>query len=198
MRHVHEDICNEKSDTDLIRLTLQDKDYFACVIYRYEARLLRYIRRITDVALEEAEDILQEVFIKTYINLHDFDETLNFSSWIYRIARNHVISMHRKRMVRPEGWLANMDDSSLENLAGDMDIVGEVDAALLGEHLRKVINCLQDPYKEIVILRFFEEKEYKEISDIMKIPMGTVATYIRRAKNQLHKKLQKEHINTVS
>ncbi|PIZ73055.1 hypothetical protein COY06_05820, partial [Candidatus Peregrinibacteria bacterium CG_4_10_14_0_2_um_filter_41_8] len=63
---------------------------------RYEGRLLAYINRLINVSNGEAEDILQEVFIKTYQNLNGFDLNLKFSTWVYRITYNQVISFFRK------------------------------------------------------------------------------------------------------
>ena len=71
---------DNKSDEDLVVLTLKNRDVFLYLMRRYEAPLLRYIRRIAGVNIEEAEDILQESFIKAYQNLNDFDPKLKFSS----------------------------------------------------------------------------------------------------------------------
>ena len=78
------------SDLQLVKLSLKDHQNFRYLVERYEPLLLRYMRRIANVSKEEAEDLLQEIFIKVYKNLNGFDQKLKFSSWIYRIAHNEI------------------------------------------------------------------------------------------------------------
>ena len=92
--------CNEKNDEELVALALKNQDFFACLVERYEPKLMRYVRRISAATQEDAEDLLQEIFVKVYRNLNDFDPDLKFSSWIYRIAHNQVISYWRKTARR--------------------------------------------------------------------------------------------------
>lgn len=97
------------------------------IINRYKGKLYNYIRRITNVRDEDAEDLLQDVFLKVYLNLNDFDTDLKFSSWIYAIAHNQVISQHRKISVRAEGHSTNLEDESARKLASNINIEKEVD-----------------------------------------------------------------------
>jgi len=187
--------CNGKTDEELVDLTLQNKEYFVCIIDRYEDNLLRYIRRITNIAEDELYDILQETFVNVYYNLNGFDRSLKFSSWIYRIAHNKTISVHRKNKVRPHGNLIDFDEKVLENLADDFDVTKDIDIRYLRQNIEKILDKLDEKYKEVLILRFFEEKDYKEISDILKKPIGTVATLISRAKKQFREEFNKENIN---
>ncbi|MDD5489902.1 MAG: sigma-70 family RNA polymerase sigma factor, partial [Candidatus Moranbacteria bacterium] len=85
---IEKENCREKTDEEMVALTLKNQDYFACLVERYEPKLMRYIRRISAATQEDAEDLLQDVFVKVYRNLNDFDQKLKFSSWIYRIAHN--------------------------------------------------------------------------------------------------------------
>ncbi|MCD4760742.1 hypothetical protein K8R42_02475, partial [bacterium] len=66
------------SDTDLVKLVLKDQENFSYLIKRYQSKLLRYIRRISGLNIEDAEDVLQDVFIKVYQNLNSFDTSLKF------------------------------------------------------------------------------------------------------------------------
>ncbi len=179
--------CKEKTDEELIGLVVEDAAYFSCIIERYEKKLKRYVRRITRLSDDDVEDVLQEVFIKVYTNVHGFDAELSFSSWIYRITHNTVISMHRKLQSRPEGHIVDMEDDVLFNIVGAGDIEGETNIQYLREHLMQAMDSIPQKYKDIIILRFFEEKDYREISDILQKPMGSVATLINRAKSRLKK-----------
>lgn len=179
----------EKTDEELVLLALSDQDVFLYLMRRYEKKLLSYISRITNVNRDEAEDILQDTFIKIYQNLNDFDAELKFSSWAYRIAHNQVISNYRKIKSRPQSIPLDINEEILGNLASDLDVKKDLDAVFLRENIKKVLARLNIKYREVLILKFLEEKNYKEISDILKKPMGTVATLINRAKKEFKKEL---------
>ncbi len=176
--------CGQKTDAELVQLTLKDQNFFICLMQKYEQKLLRYIQRISNFSLEEAEDILQEVFIKIYQNLNAFDLSLKFSSWAYRITHNQVISQFRKNKSRPEKILWDDNDAFLKNIADEFNLEKEIDAKLDREMILNTLKKLDYKYKEILELRFLEEKTYVEISDILQKPEGTVATLINRAKKQ--------------
>jgi len=184
----------EKTDEELVLLALSDQDVFLYLMRRYEKKLLSYISRITNVNRDEAEDILQDAFIKIYQNLNDFDAELKFSSWAYRIAHNQVISNYRKIKCRPQSIPLDINEEILGNLASDLDVKKDLDAIFLRENIKKILAKLDIKYREILILKFLEEKDYKEISDILKKPMGTVATLINRAKKEFKKELLEQKI----
>ena len=179
--------CEDKTDEELVELVFENNAYFSCIVFRYEDKLKRYIKRITNISKEEIDDVLQEVFIKVYTNLHGFDTKLTFSSWIYRVAHNTVISLYRKKQARPEGHIVDVDDEALVNIVGGTNIEKEVDVQYLRQHLMEAMQSIPQKYRDVLILRFFEEKEYREISDILQKPAGSVATLISRAKVQLKK-----------
>jgi len=83
-------------DEEVLKLVIEDLNYFPEIILRYEEKLLKYIIRISSLDLADAENLLQEVFIKVYKNIYDFDSKFSFSSWIYRIAHNVTIDHYRK------------------------------------------------------------------------------------------------------
>ena len=178
-----------KTDEELVALTLRDKANFAFLIERYNSKLLRYIKRITNVAVEEAEDILQDSFINAYINLNDFDKDLKFSSWIYRITHNQVINNFRKNKVRPQGNSIDIEREILENIAAEFEIEKNIDLGILGKNVNEILSHVEEKYREALILKFLEDKDYREISDILKKPMGTVATLINRGKKQFKQEL---------
>lgn len=170
-------------DEELVAQVLVDKDKFRLLVERYQHKLMRYIFRIG--GKDASEDLLQEVFIKTYQNLAGFDKSLSFSSWIYRIAHNVVISHFRKQKARPEGNLHSDSDDILTKLMADDDVASIVDVKIDSEHLRTSLARLKPLYRDILILRYFEQLEYQEISDVLRVPMGSVAVYLHRAKKQL-------------
>jgi RNA polymerase sigma-70 factor, ECF subfamily len=179
--------CGEKTDEEMVALTLKNQDFFACLVERYEPKLMRYIRRISAATQEDAEDLLQDVFLKVYRNLNDFDPSLKFSSWIYRIAHNQVISNWRKSKTRPQVLKFEADEDFLKFIASDVDLAGDTERKFSGEEVREFLKRLDDKYREVLVLKFLEEKDYQEISDILEKPLGTVATLINRAKKQFAK-----------
>lgn len=182
----------ELSDQDVVHRTLKDRHMFRILVQRYQDALLRYIRRIGCTDPEAAKDILQESFIKAYLNLNDYDATFSFSTWIYRITHNETMSHFRKQRNRPQ---AVADESSLylfETIPDELDIAGETDLKMRGQAVSAALSKLKPQYREVLVLRFFEDKSYDEIGDILQIPHGTVATYIARGKKDLQT-LLKEH-----
>jgi len=179
---------NLLEDKDIVVLVPKQKEVFAILITRYEKVLLRYIQRLGAYSYDDRIDILQNVFIKAYRNIQSYDSHFAFSTWLYRIAHNETISFFRAKKIRPEG---NLIDDSEEVLArirddGDGSDTAELaNQALNASELNKALLKLDDKYRDVLILRFFEERDYGEISDILQIPSGSVATLIHRAKKKL-------------
>lgn len=181
--------CAGQKDEEIVKLVLQEPDFFGCLIDRYEKRLFRYIKRVALLGKEDVEDVLQNVFLKVYSNLNDFDTSLSFSSWIYRIAHNESISLLRKNKNAPVIINGEEDDNFFDNIASDMDVREDLENADTSRAIRDTLQTMDQKYREILILRYLEQKDYNEISDILKISSGTVATHIHRAKTVLKKKL---------
>ena len=174
--------CDQLSDREIIRHALAQSDFFACLYERYEAALLRYIRRLTAVSEQEAADILQEAFIKIWRNLNACDPSLKCSSWIYRIVHNQAISAMRSRHTQGK-------DKRSAWVASELEAVPDAPAGLSAEEkeardllTQEILQQLPEEYREVLVLKFLEGLSYEEISDILRIPEGTVATRINRAK----------------
>ena len=151
------DIVNKDNlnDEDLVKLTIEDQENFLYLIKRYEAKLGRYVRRIAGLGKEDTEDLLQDIFIKTYQNINSFDKDLKFSSWIYRIAHNEVIDNYRKKQSRPQG--ASFDvENLLNNLASEFNITKDLDHKYLQANISQVLNVMDLKYREVLILKFLE------------------------------------------
>jgi len=186
--------CINKTDEQIVVLTLKNQDYYLCLMKRYEVKLLNYILKISNISREDGEDILQEVFIKAYQNLNDFDLNYKFSNWIYGIAHNITISAFRKKKVRPQ--TVSWEDKDLNNLLeSTLNVENTSLQKLTYKHILEKINQLPAKYKDVLILKFVEGKDYQEIGDILHKPMGTIATLINRAKKSLKQGLEKEDIN---
>lgn len=185
----------DKTDQELVALSLKEKERYALLVRRYEEKLKRYIVRLSAGRTEDANDILQEVFIKVYKNLNGYDADLKFSSWIYRIAHNETISFLRKINRRPTTYNFEIDAVQVKSVKEDLNIEKEIDKKILAADVAKVVGRLGTKYKEVLLLRYMEDKDYQEISDILKKPAGTVATLLRQAKEEFKKEiLNNKHI----
>ncbi len=184
------------TDEEVVQQSLTNTAFFEQIVLRYERKLTAYIRRLGVATHEDQQDVLQDIFIKVYKNLNGFDTSLTFSSWIYRIAHNEAISWYRKKHVRPEGHLVDNSDDVFE-LQGSSEQSSEklFDEQVNATEVKRALGAIHQKYRDALILRFFEHKEYDEIGDILKIPTGTVGTLIHRGKQELKSKLSTARIH---
>ncbi|MEP7162424.1 MAG: sigma-70 family RNA polymerase sigma factor [Candidatus Moraniibacteriota bacterium] len=180
---------SSKTDLELVDAAKKDPEIFGLLMERFEKPLLRYLVRLTGWAEAETEDMLQETFIKAYRNLNDFDPELKFSSWLYRIAHNQAIDTLRHHSARPTMNMLPMEDIA-RFIPADTDVERELASRYDMEKVRQAILDLPLRYREVLILRFLEDKDYEEIMDILKKPKGTVATLIKRGRTILIESLK--------
>ncbi len=184
----------ELSDEFLAKLSSQGDLYaFSLLLQRYQRPLLQYILRISHFPAERAEDILQEVFVKIWNNLSEYNDQLKFSSWIYRITHNETISEFRKASARRELQQIDWDVSKIECLPARIDISDDLNKKITAENISKILCMLSPQYRSVLILKFLEDRNYEEISEILGIPTGTVATLLHRAKTVFRNIVNREH-----
>ena len=157
-----------------------DSQKYELIVARYQKKLGRYIKRLTN-RQEEVDDLLHEVFIKAYQNLRRFNQKLQFSSWIYRIAHNESVNLIKS------SWIQKI--TSLEPLLLLGDTKNQIEEKLEQKQLaQKMADCLKQlpvKYREPLILYYFEDKSYQEISDILRLNSQTVGVLIYRGKVKL-------------
>ena len=161
----------------------KDKEAYVEIINRYKEGLIRYAAYLTGDN-DSASDAVQEAFIKAYINLNGFNTKKKFSSWIYRIVHNEAMNLLRKDN-KELPMFKDVDFKSGVNLEEEL-IKKELQA-----HARYCLSRMPLIYREALSLYFLEERSYEEISDILRIPIGTVGTRINRAKVLMKKICQK-------
>jgi len=182
------------TDPELIERSKQDPESFGILMERYQWPLFHYLRRMGQMSREDTEDLLQEVFIKIYENLNGYRENMKFSSWAYRIAHNHLIDHFRRQNARPA--TSFLEDDEWERLVrSTLQLEKEIADKDCVRTIKKCIQNLPITYREILVLRFLEGKDYAEIMDILKKPKGTVATLIARSKAKLVQRLREKNIN---
>lgn len=179
--------CSDKTDAEIVQLTLIEPEYYGCIMDRYKDKLLRFIIRRSGVPFDDAKDILQGVFLKAYQNLNDFDTDLSFSAWIYRIAFHETVSDFRRRKARPQS--VSLEETGLGEILHEVDVGFDLDRKDADAAVRRIVDELGEGERDAMILRFFEEKGYREIADILEKPEGTVATLLSRAKKKVREEL---------
>jgi RNA polymerase sigma-70 factor, ECF subfamily len=169
-------------DPALVRAALESPKNFGRLVQRYAMPLRRYLGRMLGSNARNAEDVLQEVFLKVYVNLNDYDQERPFAPWIYRIAHNEAIN--NLRQSKPSTLVIGGEDGELlmQNVAHDSDYASNPG---LWESLQKAFANLGPAYRDVLILRLLEDKAYDEISEILAIPSGTVAIRIKRGLQRL-------------
>lgn len=177
------------TDEELIeKVRSENQELYEEVVKRYENQLLRYAQYVIKDT-ERAPDVVQNAFIKAFKNLQSFDTSKKFSSWIYRIVHNEAVNIIRKEsrsfsldgMTWGERFLAQDDEP-------DEDLRDEEVKDLLTESLDE----LPLSYRAPLALFYLEDKSYEEISDVLKMPVGTVGTRINRGKKKLKEIVQKK------
>ncbi|MBK8922730.1 MAG: sigma-70 family RNA polymerase sigma factor [Saprospirales bacterium] len=113
-------ICDGLSDQEIVRKSLEAVDFFSCLYERYEERLLRYIKRVAFAGADEAADILQDAFIKIWKNLNAYDQSLPWSSWMYRIVHNEAISSLRRKKTVGRGQQVPWDERLFSGIPDDV------------------------------------------------------------------------------
>lgn len=170
------------TDYEMVQLCLKNKESFGLIIDRFIEPLRRYVRRRTNASGEDIDDIIQESFIKVYKNLYDFDSGLSLSSWIYRIGHNTTIDWYRKNKKH---MTISIDDENVEPLLKDLTGDNQYMNYLDRDMIKKALEQLPESERTFIVLRYFEDKSYQEISDILRIPINTVGIKISRAKKLL-------------
>lgn len=167
-------------DRRLVELSLAGDDMaFEYLFNRYGDAIRRlFLQRSTSV--EDTEDLLQETFIKVYVNLHRYSADYTFGQWVYTIARNTHIDFERRRQ----------EDLSIdEKFSAPAASTPSPEESLISMQQRTqiehYIECLPLQYRQLFKMRFLEDYSYDEIAEKLHLPMGTVKTQIHRARERM-------------
>ncbi len=174
----------EKTDEELAQLTGSgDIIAFGFLVKRYERKLLRYGKRFL-FNYENIEDAVQVVFIKVYQNINSFNASKKFSPWIYRIAHNHFINIIKKSKKEP---MLFFDADVIFSFSNKNNTLKEIVVKEDKEEIEAYLQKINAKYREPIILYYFEDKNYKEIADILSIPISTVGIRLKRGREQIKK-----------
>lgn len=197
---------------DLIHSTDQDLVVFARsgsekayreLLDRYQRPVFSLVYRMVRDR-EAAEDLAQETFVKVFNHLDGYNSKYKFSSWIFKIATNLTIDTLRKKELRTVSLDGSRHASSDDEIESSRITVASTDenpeerleAKELGVEIEEAIGRLRAEYRTAILLRHVEGRPYEEIAEIMEVPLGTVKTYIHRARSELRETLAHLRIET--
>ena len=175
---------NAYTDYELIQGCLEgNRDLFSDLVTRYKNLVYSVILRMVNDR-EEANDLAQDVFIKIYKNLDKYYPEYKFSTWVIRIATNHVIDYRRKK---------KQETVPIEEVEFSLSTAESPEVAYIRreqkEELRKIVCDLPDMYKIPIMLYHEQGLSYQEISDIIDEPLSKVKNRIFRGRRMLKESL---------
>ena len=151
---------------------------FTQLVRKYQERLYWHIRRMV-IEHEDANDILQNVFIKVWKNLEDFREESNLYTWLYRIGTNETLTWMQQRKRNASVSMAGDEDYFADRLAAQKDF----DPNKLEWRLQQAIQTLPEKQRVVFNLRYYDEMPYEEMSGILTTSVGALkASYHHAAK----------------
>jgi RNA polymerase sigma-70 factor (ECF subfamily) len=183
----------KKITDEVLIARFQDGDVqaFDTLVRRYKDQLLNYVYRFVGNR-NDAEDLVQETFLRVYKNKHYYKEIAKFSTWVYTIAGNLAKTELRRRKRRKIFSVSNFvneeRDYDIPDLAKNPE--SEVDGSLKDDIIQKAIEKLPSKFKEVILLRDVQGFAYEEISQILSIPLGTVKSRVNRGRLKLQEDLK--------
>ena len=168
------------------------------IVSLYSRRIFNLAYRFTS-SIAAAEDLTQEVFIRIYKTLDQYDAKQgDLSNWLMRLARNLIIDDYRHRQRNPQNSMADaVDDHQYHLRAVGSSAQKDIERKELASQVQEGIDKLPDDLRTCVILRDIEELSYQEIVDVLKIPEGTVKSRINRGRIELAKILRRMKVVTI-
>ena len=185
---------SRKEDTLLIQQALAgDQRAFQRLRHKYFSSVFNLINRMIR-SREEVEDLAQEAFIKAFTSLESFNEEYSFSTWLFKIASNNAIDYIRKRKLQTFSINKPLESDESDYSFELPDTGPEPDQELIAAQRKKMLDeamqSLPAKYRQVILMRHVDEKEYQEIAKILKLPLGTIKAHIFRARELLYRQLR--------
>ncbi len=185
---------SEWTDEELIReyRTTGQRLYFETLVQRYERELFNYLRHYLGNA-ESAEDVFQTTFLQIHLKCDQFADGKKFRPWLYRIATNQAIDLHRKTCRYQVVSLDENHDVSGESarladiLAGD-----EIDPQIntmdeeRAKQVREAVERLPELLRQVLYMVFFQGMKYRDAAETLGVPFGTVKSRLNAAVKKLN------------
>lgn len=174
----------ESTDEELVRQIQEGQVLlFEILVRRYQKRLLNFTLRLVREE-KMAEDIVQDSFLKTYQAIGRIDTDRKFSTFLFEVAKNTAFSYLRKTKLE----LPLLDQQLIDT---HEEVSEKLDKEIEKESVNSALNQMPKNYQKVIRLYYFQDLSYEQISKNLQIPINTVRTHLRRAKDHLKKLLNR-------
>ena len=176
------------TDQELVVMAQEhDASAFEQLFMRYKKDLFQLYMQRTGNHQSDTSDILQETFIKVFLNLHRYNPEYPFGQWLHAIARNTFIDFTRKRKdnvlsIDSQNW----SSPHLNPPANTANPEEKMMQRQTGKELDRILDGMPPRYKQMITMRFIQEYSYEEIAEKLDMPLGTVKTQIHRAREKFY------------
>ena len=184
----------ELSESELIEQSKSgNKEAFTELIKRTSGKIYSLCFRLTGNE-ENSKDIYQETYIRAYESIKSFKGESAFSTYLYRIATNLHLNQCRRKKVKTISMDVPLEGKDGEYERQFPDPASDTEEKIENKHkeaiIQKALNLISPEYRSVILLRIYEGKSHKEISKILKVSMGTVASRLSRGVAEMRKKLK--------
>ena len=183
---------NEKEIIALLQDPARQKEAFECIVNEYSEQLYWQIRRMV-LSHEDANDLLQNTFIKAWTNIDYFRAEAKLSTWLYRIALNECLTFLNKQRAASTVSLDDPEADALQKLESDPYFSG--DKAEMA--LQKALLALPEKQRMVFNLKYYQEMKYEEMSDIFGTSVGALKASYHHAVKKIEKFLGEEYLNLL-
>lgn len=195
----------QQSDEQVAALARErNPEHFGDLVLRYQERLLRFVRSIVWDE-ESARDVTQVAFEKAFVALNAYDERRPFRAWLFGIARNEAFTHLRRARARPSVPFSAVATDRSDGDAAELDVadqrpdpseqLAEQESA---SRLRAALVQLDPRYRAVLTLYYLEEMSYEEAARVLRLPLNTVRTHLRRGKRALADILEADQRNFLA
>ena len=184
-------------DADVVALAQEGRELaYRELVRRYERPVFSLVYRMVRDR-ETAEDLAQDTFVKVLNNVERYRPEFKFSSWLFKIANNVAIDHLRKRQLdtistdgsRHATTASEVEATSFDVVEPGQNALEQLTSHELGTAIERAVGRLRPMYRSCILLRHVEGRSYEEIAQTLDLPLGTVKTYIHRARHELRKEL---------
>lgn len=196
----------EGPDPSLVEKTLAAQalagsaDAFRGLVELYQRPILSFVTRMVGHG-EMADDVAQDVFLRAWHHLADYDPARKFSSWIFKIAHNRTIDQLRRQKLRKTVSLQGPDEDEDDDGLGQVPAPEEASSPLrqaeaseMQRLVQEALAGLRPNYREILLLRFEQDLQYDEIATVLGVAIGTVKVQLHRARKALARELERRGV----
>jgi RNA polymerase sigma-70 factor (ECF subfamily) len=167
-----------------------DAQAFGLLVHRYQNRLYSALVRFLQKS-EDARDVLQDTFVSAFTNAKNFKGNSRFYTWMYRIAMNHAIDLHRRKKPRQTLSIYSEDQTDLTNAKLETQPVNQLEREEDRQLIQRALALLSPEHRAVLVMKEIDDLRYEEIAEVLEVPVGTVRSRLHRARMEMKDILEK-------